>query len=211
MKVFVSHSHKDKELAGSIKEELERAFEFDVFVAHDDINPSEEWRRAILEELKECDVFLALLSRDFEDSNWTDQESGAAVAWDKTVVPISIDINPYGFISKFQAFKWDSEDLAKNIYRLIEVLYKKGKFSKAELIESFAKSRSYDIAGYIAQLLLEVGNFTPRQINSIAKATASNDQILGSGRAYYRLRKLFSRYKDVIQPELIPAIKKYYS
>ena|SRR2546422_1977921 len=108
-KIFVSHSHHEKEIAGWIKGELERFGAFG-FVAHEDINPTEEWQGAILKNLKECDVFLALLSGNFATSDWTDQESGIAIALGKVIVPVKVNLDPYGFIGKYQALKWDSEE-----------------------------------------------------------------------------------------------------
>ncbi|HLE82428.1 MAG TPA: hypothetical protein VJA25_14335, partial [Dehalococcoidia bacterium] len=43
LRVFLSYYHADRILAGRVRTELER-FGIRVFVAHDDINPSQEWQ-----------------------------------------------------------------------------------------------------------------------------------------------------------------------
>src|SRR6267143_5007770 len=110
LKVFVSHSHAEREVAVSIKEELGR-FGCDAFVAHEDIQPTADWPKVILDRLRACDVFLALLSESFSDSDWTDQETGIALALDKVIVPIKMNHDPYGFIANIQAMKWDVNNL----------------------------------------------------------------------------------------------------
>src|SRR3989344_2611626 len=97
IRVFISYSTKDKHLAGNIKMGLER-FGADVFLAHEDINPSSEWQDIILENLDSTDIFMPIITKNFPDSYWTDQESGIALAKGKLIVPISVDSNnPYGF------------------------------------------------------------------------------------------------------------------
>ena len=48
-KIFISYSVKDKEIAGKVKDILSR-FNISAFLAHQDIEVSEEWEKRILEE-----------------------------------------------------------------------------------------------------------------------------------------------------------------
>jgi len=204
--IFVSHSHRDKEIASTIKEELER-IGLSVFVAHEDISPTEEWQGTILKKLKECDVFLALLTKDFEKSHWTDQETGLAIAFNKAIIPIKIDANPYGFISKYQALRWQS-DPKQNIKALVKILYGKGVVSTDALIESFAKSKSFQDAGFKSDLLRDVAKFTKKQINTIAKAAMQNDQIFNSFKAKEYLSGIFLKYQDSVASTLMDKLKQ---
>ncbi len=43
MEIFVSYLHLDKELAGKVKGSLKHYCGLEVFLAHEDINPSSEW------------------------------------------------------------------------------------------------------------------------------------------------------------------------
>lgn len=103
--IFLSHSHKDAKLAKSLKDDLETRFPISVFVAHQDLTPSDEWQVEIGRMLRRCDAFVALVTRSFQRSDWTDQETGLALAFRKVIVPIGVALNPYGFVGKLQAMK----------------------------------------------------------------------------------------------------------
>lgn len=80
IRIFISHSSKDKALAGNIKSTLETYFGFEVFVAHDDIQPMAVWEDKIKEELYSTDIVITLLTDDFKMSDFADQECGFALA-----------------------------------------------------------------------------------------------------------------------------------
>ena len=104
LRVFLSYSSKNKILAGEIKQGLEH-LDFEVFLAHEDIEPAIEWQEEIIRELKVCDIFLPIINKNFKESNWTDQESGYALALEKFIIPLNAGLVPYGFIGKYQALK----------------------------------------------------------------------------------------------------------
>ena len=103
IRAFISYSTKDKVTAGAVKHALSSAG-FDCFLAHDDLQVSEQWRERILEELSRCQVFFALLSANFVASPWGAQEIGIIVGrGDVPIVPLSLDSTlPFGFISHIQ-------------------------------------------------------------------------------------------------------------
>jgi len=205
-KIFVSHSHHEREIAGAIKDELNR-FGGLAFVAHEDINPTEEWKSALLRNLRECDVFLALLSGNFASSEWTDQESGIAVALGKVIVPVKVNLDPYGFIGKYQALRWDFEEPKLSLGKLVKVLFEKKQLTVEGLIRGFAESYSYDDAGLNAELLGSGISFSKTQIDEVVKASMLNSQIFASFSAKPLLDKLFSAYSDMIKPELMKKWK----
>src|SRR6266566_5451186 len=197
-KIFLSHSHYDKDLAGTLKEEIER-FGCDDFVAHEDINPSQDWLEAIRKSLRECHAFIPLLTNSFASSDWTDQETGIATALDKIIVPIKIHHDPYGFIGKIQALKWDVDDEEESFKKLVKVLMEKKLLTVEGLILRFSSSGSFADATLNSELLLATGvEFTNEQINAIMRYAMSNSQISGSFKAVARLNKLFSAYSDAI-------------
>ncbi len=103
---FISHSHRDLSAAKCVKDALDE-LGVPSFLAHDTIEVGAQWREQILQALKSSDIFVALLSKDFKDSEWCDQEAGIAVARceDVLIVPFSLDkiTNPsYGFLNQFQ-------------------------------------------------------------------------------------------------------------
>jgi len=202
-KIFLSHSHHDKDLAGTLKEELER-FGCDVFVAHEDINPSQDWVEAIRKSLRECDAFIPLLTDSFASSDWTDQETGIATAFDKIIVPIKIHHDPYGFIGKIQALKWDIDNEEESFKTLVKVLMEKKLLSVEGLILRFSSSNSFADATLNSELLLTANvEFTKEQINTIVRYAMSNSQIMGSFKAVPILDRLFTDHFDAIDPPLM--------
>lgn len=101
-RIFFSYSTDDKTIVGKLKEQLE-FMGFEVFLAHDDIEPNIEWQYDIIKNIKGCDTFIPLLTKSFRESAWTDQEIGMAVATDKFIVALQVDFPPYGFLGKNQA------------------------------------------------------------------------------------------------------------
>ncbi len=201
-KIFLSHSHHDREIAGDLKDEIE-LFGADVFIAHEDIKPTQEWQEAILENLKNCDVFVALLTDRFEDSDWTDQETGIALALGKIIIPINIDLDPYGFISKYQALKWDLEEPKLSLPKLIKLLIDKKVLNVDNIIEGFSRSYSFENAKMNSEFLSEVRQFSTQQIDRIVRAAIENRQIWDSYGAKPVLNELFSKYSNRIDPELM--------
>ena len=111
MRAFISYSVTEKQFAGAVKRSLEN-LGVECFLAHEDIQVSEEWKTRILQELREVDIFVTVLSAKFKASEWCSQELGFIVSRPEVViVPFSIDhTNPYGFISHLQGQYVSDED-----------------------------------------------------------------------------------------------------
>jgi hypothetical protein len=88
VRAFFSHVHTESALATEVKQRLGDKYGVDAFVAHDDINPSRQWREVIKAALASCDVFVAFLNDDFHNSQWCDQEVGWALARQIPIVPV---------------------------------------------------------------------------------------------------------------------------
>jgi hypothetical protein len=119
--IFLSYHHNDRELAGKIKRSLELKG-FTVFLAHEDIDPSVEWRDAIQEHLSSCTAVIAIVTRDFEKSSFTNQEVGIAMANDKKVIPLVFDIRLKdlpGFLEAKQAVPGSRHRLSRSLDRAI--------------------------------------------------------------------------------------------
>lgn len=104
IKAFISYSTKDKKHGAAVKVALDE-ISIKSFLAHDDVQVSEEWEKRILVELEECNIFVPLLSEAFKGSDWCGQEAGFVAERGNQVliIPLSIDGTvPYGFISRFQ-------------------------------------------------------------------------------------------------------------
>lgn len=182
-KFFISYSHFDREAAGKLKESLE-GFGLKVFLAHEDIEPSEEWQLAIIRELKTGDVFLPILTKNFILSNWTGQESGIAYIRGKLIIPLSCGVDPFGFMGKFQALNFDKENIELVSLQIIDVSSKKGSKNKliSSLIEGFGKSLSYADANEKVKPLKKLREYLSfDQIKGIIRVAFFNAQISDEG------------------------------
>jgi hypothetical protein len=210
--VFLSYSVVDREIAGRLKKELEN-FGLSIFLAHEDIEPSEEWQKTILENIGECDVFMPLLTREFKESEWTDQETGIAFAKGKLIIPIKVDIDPYGFIEKFQALTLDRSNITDDAKTIVKTVLNRDDLREKmvdSLIEGFVNSWSYEDAGTKSALLLKLDGLTQKQIDRIVEGTRENRQIYESFRARDNLRHLFSKYKKMISPKVLAEIEELF-
>ena len=105
VRAFISYATADKKYGAAVKETLD-GIGIKSFLAHDDLKVSEEWQKRIIAELKQCRIFIPLLSEAFKASDWCGQETGFYVKHRQStvlIIPLSIDkTNPYGFISHIQ-------------------------------------------------------------------------------------------------------------
>lgn len=103
-KLFISHKHTIQKECGQIKTAFEN-FGISCFVAHVDVEPTKEWQEIIEAALRTCDGLLAILTEDFYNSDWTNQEIGWALGKNIDIFSLSCGENPKGFIGKYQAVK----------------------------------------------------------------------------------------------------------
>ncbi len=208
LKVFISYSSKDKELGRLFKTYFENYAGFSVFLAHEDISPATEWELKIIKELKESDVVTPLITENYRNSEFTDQELGMALAWEKVILPIKLtNINPYGFIKKFQALKCrnDEQSVINAVVSTVLVLTESKEFNKHKeavidsVIKAFYQSSSFKMSRTIIGVLIKIDSFNKKQILSIKKAIENNFQI---NQEYYALpdfkKILKEKYKIVI-------------
>ena len=95
---FISYSQEDRKFGAQAKSVLADVG-IEAFLAHDDLHVSDEWRKRIIEELKRCDLFVPLLSKNFVASKWAPQEVGFIISRSEVpIAPISLDgTTPFGF------------------------------------------------------------------------------------------------------------------
>ena len=214
MKAFLSYSNSDRELAGQIKQALED-YGLSVFLAHEDIKPMAEWVKTIRDELKECDIFIPILTESFNESDWTDQETGIAFILDKKIIPLKFTVDPHGFISRWQALKMRGDRMQNFVLRELAI----GELANVidsdpaladpfrdGLIRKFGNSMSFDDAGHNARLLSSLKAYTSRQLGDIIKYTNENDQIRKSRSAQRTLNGFFYKHKDTIDPKLLQEL-----
>lgn len=217
--LFISYSTLDKKLAGTFKQRLSEAG-FNVFLAHEDIKPTDEWLRKIERELKRCQVFIALLSEHFHKSEWADQEAGYALSRSRAsrkkclIVPILVSPlshAPHGFLKDFQALKLYRLSIEQACDQLAEIIVDKlglTDFKKDQVISKFALSGNFKTAKKHLGDLYELRPFSLDQSRRIAKATLSNNQIHWPQENHPRLRRLLADHFEELDSKTKEALRQ---
>ena len=228
LRVFISYSEENKKISSGIKENLNR-FGVQAFLAHDDIPPGKEWITEILKNIKNADIFIALLSKDFQKSKWTDQETGIAFCLNKFIIPISIDDTiPYGFMEKYQSFKdfkykfrkyvvnvrtreeKEFLDCRGEILKIIKFISEESVFKENladSLIISLENVSGFRTAESRFEILYNLEPFSEGQINTIIENSIKNNQVHNAHRCQRMLKDLLEKYSHLIDKENIKKIE----
>lgn len=180
VRVFLSHKASIKEATARVKQSLTRCG-IDAFVAHEDIEPTLEWQGEIERALFSMDALVALLTGDFHDSNWTDQEVGVAIGRGVPIIPIRLGKDPYGLMGKTQGLggcNWDDTDaIAVKVFQLLH----KRLTGKSRMFEcaltAYTDSNSWaDSAWKVEHLLSEFTDLSASQVERIIESYYANTQ-----------------------------------
>jgi hypothetical protein len=174
-KVFLSHRSAVKGKTTELKKNLD-IFGISAFVAHEDILPTREWQEEIENALSSMDAFVALLTEDFHESDWTDQEVGFAVGRGVPVICVKLGRDPYGFIGKFQALRCSWEDAPVEIARLLS----KNRRMIEAYIAALLRCHSFAEGITLSQILPDITKLTMEQANEMVSAFNNNPDLRGS-------------------------------
>lgn len=106
LRVFISYSSEDLIEAERIYN-IFKDSEIHCFLASKEIKLGENWDERIFEELINADIFIFLLSEDYKNSFWCNQESSIGYLKrefsNSIVIPLLMDtVTPYGIFYKIQ-------------------------------------------------------------------------------------------------------------
>jgi len=210
LKVFLSYSSIDQQVAGNYKRHLEYFYGFEVFVAHDDNIPSVEWFPMIKDNLKRSDIFVVLVSKNSKDSDFVNQEIGMALGINLKIFPVKIDrTNPFGFISNIHGFpfKDPSDQILINGSKLFSILISNleefrafGDIAVESTAYALSCSENWIDTNVIISTLLESEknrNFTKKHIELLISACQNNYEVYGRANSYPRLKKLLEDKYEV--------------
>jgi signal recognition particle subunit SEC65 len=132
-RLFLSHLaiHKDK--ANRLKGTLAQ-YHISAFVAHEDIHPTREWQNEIEKALHTMDAMLAIHTKGFSQSIWTQQEIGFALGRGVKILSLRLEEDPQGFISKHQAILRRGRN-AEGIAEEINTILLNDTFTKSKMAE----------------------------------------------------------------------------
>lgn len=103
VEVFLSYNHDNKELAGEIGK-LFNKLGLEVFLAHEDMVPSVEWRQEILKHLESCAVLVAIVTNEFLEPTFANQEVRIVIGKGKPPISLRFAEELPGFLDNYQAY-----------------------------------------------------------------------------------------------------------
>ncbi len=122
----------------------------------------------------------ALLTDDFHESAWTDQEVGIALGLGRLVVPVRLPLNPYGFVAKHQGLPGRLDQPEALATAIINVLLRRSETAsrmRQALSSALLSSPSYATTKKLTLLVASTEGFTPDQLEAMAKAIRENNQV----------------------------------
>ena len=198
LRLFISHRAEDRQLAAGLKAACS-GYGISCFVAHEDIVPTAEWLSEIERALRSMDALLALLTPEFPDSNWTDQELGVAVGRGVPVVPVRLGRDPYGFIGRYQGISGlgrTAPDLSQEILTTLlrRMESTRGRMTEA-LVVRFERAESYEHAKTLVRVLSSLDALSQDQITRLELAFGSNSQVADCWAVQETLPGLIRRFR----------------
>ncbi|MDP1678906.1 MAG: toll/interleukin-1 receptor domain-containing protein [Candidatus Nitrotoga sp.] len=175
-RVFFSHKSEVKKETAALKDGL-RLFGISCFVAHEDIHPTQTWQDEIEYALASMDGFVALMTENFHDSDWTDQEVGFAVARGIPIIAVRLGKDPYGFIGKLQGLSstWQTSDVD-----IVKVLIKSDQMLNA-YIQALHKCPNWNAGNTLSEVLPSIVRLSVTQIDALIAAYNNlNGELRGS-------------------------------
>jgi len=148
LEIFVSYSHKDKELAGKIGKLLDKAGQTP-FLAHDDIKPTEDWEEEIMKRLDTCSALVAVITPNFVGSAYANQEVGFTMGRGKTVIPLRLGESELpGFVKSSQAVPALETKLNDAVGKIIQTAEDKAK-------ANYVRPKNYTVVSELVDARLE--------------------------------------------------------
>lgn len=197
LRLFLSHISTHKVTMSKLKKEL-WIYGVSGFVAHEDIEPAKEWVSEIELALNSAHALAALLTPDFHDSKWTDQEVGVAFARGILIVPIRLGYDPYGFMGRTQAFTGDLEKVDALASGIVTILLKHPATTKLMhevLTVALERAWSYVNAKKLSVAIIATTGFTLEQLERIREACKNNDQVKDSFGAPERINRYLAQFQ----------------
>lgn len=196
---FLSHTSLHKATAADLKAAMAR-FGADVFVAHEDIEPTSDWLLTIDKALDSCHILIALMTRDFIESRWTSQEVGYALGRRVPVVPIRAGLDPYGLIGRLQAITCNPQkpvtDLANSLLEVIARIDSLADSATEGAVKALSESPSFAEAK-TRVAYLEKLKVAPKYYDFLKNSMNTNSQLRDAYGVCSRINAIVARSDPV--------------
>lgn len=198
-RLFISHVSAHKENVSKLKVDL-AVFGISGFVAHEDITPGIEFQEEMEKALHSMNGLVALLTTDFHQSAWTDQEVGFAMGRKIPVIGIRLGQDPYGFIGRQQGLPGNFADTKNMAEGIVEILLRNDHAKKRlqeALIFSFEKAINFAASKAVIKKLEYLEYISDDDLSRLELACESNDQVGKSWGVPERVKKLREKFTGV--------------
>jgi len=202
-RLFISHVSKHKKHVGEIKDAL-AVYGVRGFVAHEDIQPTQDWQSEIETALNTMHGMAAIVTPEFKDSEWTDQEVGYALGRGIKIIAVKAGCLPHGLLGRQQAMAAAIDDIALIARSIVTILAKDSATQnrmRDALAEALVSSSCYADSKRIVDQLEAVGSITASNADSIRGALKENSQVSKAFGVPGRLKALLKPY-----PEKVAAV-----
>ncbi len=181
-RIFLSHTHEHKVEMAALKMAL-LPYGIAAFVAHEDIEPTEEWEEVIEFGLDTCDALLAYLTPGFIESKWCDQEVGVCIGKGKVIIPVRMEADPHGFLGKYQGAQGvgrDAAGLAAEVARIVRANKRMERKYAEVLVGRLCEAYSYAHARAMFRQVEQIPArlWTPDMIQRARTAAATNGELI---------------------------------
>lgn len=182
LRLFISHRDTDKVHAHKIARALS-SYAVSSFVAHDSIEPDEDWEMEIRRALETMHAMLAVITDDFFSSAWTNQEIGFALAKGIPVLSLKVGSkDPIGFVRNKQAIKANLSDISSCASLINDTLKKRfvnNPTYRQNTINRLGTAPSYIDAADAFEEVKKLGVLTFKEVQALVEFFNSNSQLNG--------------------------------
>ena len=187
LKIFASHLASQKAIVGAVGDELGR-WGIDLFVAHDSIEPDQEWQAEIERALRTSHAGVVFLFPEFGKSAWCDQEVGWLLGREVPCYALKfLGHDPYGPLGKKQAFTVRDEMTAPDIAAAILawLTTKPGLASSlnGSLVEALKSSWNFNRTDRVWDHLRDATGMGATQVAGLLSAIRDNGQVYNAHHA----------------------------
>jgi hypothetical protein len=157
-----------------------KSFGVDAFVAHEDIEPTQEWALEIELALRSMHALCAVVTPDFHTSLWCDQEVGFALGRPVPVLTVRSGADPYGLMGKAQAIPGadNADAMAERVFSVLMKLESCKTLLMGGLVTALESADTYATARQVAKRIAGVQQcLSHDQILRMLQAAKSNSQV----------------------------------
>lgn len=187
LQLFASHLASQKAIVGAVGDELAR-WGVTLFVAHDSIEPDQEWQAEIERALRTSHAGIVFLFPDFEKSSWCDQEVGWLLGREVPCYALKFQgRDPYGPLGKKQAFTVHDEmtasDIASAILAWLATKPELASSLNGSYVQALKSARSFNRTDRVWEHLRNATGMGTSQVAGLLTAIRDNDQVYNAHHA----------------------------